>query len=346
MVQYDRCHPFYTNCYKCGRQCNVPFRPRLGQRVYCQECFEYIKAKRKIRKANKRTLRQFWSIGVKLFYVAVIIAILAFLAIAYTTYSKYQPMIDDYNSKVADMNAVYDRITAYTNVQKSSQDYLSSAWLSNFKGNIDEYQADGINATIAGELLLDCPYYDKGALQANSDNFNVSLETALEYYNTPSHTVALFNQQDDAYEAYPGGSTVQITVYRDVSDPSYNQLTNFLYSDNTVDDTYIPGSYVCVNFAVHLYENAESHGIRGHLIDIGLDNSPGHMIDAFDTTDRGIIYIDATGNTVEQKMRGSPSIPTTVNVAVGQNYIAQYLFPSGGWYCTSLGTINKVECVI
>jgi hypothetical protein len=140
------------------------------------------------------------------------------------------------------MNADYTSVAQYTSVSISSTDFLSSTWLSSLKGQIDKYQSDGVNATEAGMLLYDCPYYDKATLVANSDNFNESLSKALEYYYAPSHTVSLFNQQDRAYEAYPNGATCQITVYRDVSDPSYNQLVNFLYSDNTVDKTYVPGS--------------------------------------------------------------------------------------------------------
>jgi hypothetical protein len=98
---------------------------------------------------------------------------------------------------------------------------------------------------------------------------------------------------------------------------------------------------ICADFAEMLHNNAEKAGIRCGYVSLdlsdyndssgyGIPSDTGHALVVFETTDRGIIYIDDTGNTDSY---GPPNNDAIVNVLeVGEEYNPSFLFPSGGWY--------------
>lgn len=98
---------------------------------------------------------------------------------------------------------------------------------------------------------------------------------------------------------YPNGSMAYYTDYAGARDPTTDQIIAFLatndaYKQHTLSD----GKFVCVNFAVMLHDRAESCGIRTYLASVlftsGPSSSTGHMINAFNTTDAGWVYVDAS----------------------------------------------------
>jgi len=110
---------------------------------------------------------------------------------------------------------------------------------------------------------------------------------------------------------------------------------------------------VCADFAERLHNDAEMAGIRCAYVSLemtgytdplhlGIPANGGHACNAFQTTDRGLIYVDATGM--------SPNIPhpsrpiSTVNIAVGQQYIPISLFSEAGWQSASesMGTVTNI----
>ena len=83
---------------------------------------------------------------------------------------------------------------------------------------------------------------------------------------------------------------------------SFEVLKDFVISDQTDRDLYIPGMRMCGYFAETLHNNAERAGIRAALVIVEFeDESAPHALNAFETTDRGLVYIDCTGS------RRSPS---------------------------------------
>ncbi len=78
-------------------------------------------------------------------------------------------------------------------------------------------------------------------------------------------------------------------------DPSYEELLNFLKNDDTVKNKYVSPNFTCADFAVELQNHAESQGIRCGFAGISFLNSKfGHAMDVFDTTDKGLLYVDTT----------------------------------------------------
>lgn len=117
---------------------------------------------------------------------------------------------------------------------------------------------------------------------------------------------------------------LSITEYRYATNVSYDELLRFLANDTTVVADYDYPNHTCGDFAVQLHDNAEAHGIRSGFVAVELntsgyaqvdDNIPispgannsserGHAFNVFNTTDRGLVYVDATGITSEEKEQG------------------------------------------
>jgi len=111
-----------------------------------------------------------------------------------------------------------------------------------------------------------------------------------------------------------------------------------------IDGTRQPLSpMVCADFAERLHNNAELAGIRCGYVsldvtgytdpnNLGIASDSGHACNVFETTDRGLIYIDCTGISDNY---GPTNNDRIVNIQIGQQYNPDYVFPSGGWIIPS-----------
>ncbi len=105
-----------------------------------------------------------------------------------------------------------------------------------------------------------------------------------------------------------GGDDKPIELINNPSatNPTYAELLVFIKEDPTDEhhyadsvDVYIGAAevpYVCSDFAEDVHNNAEAAGIRAAWVSIDFEgNDEGHALNAFETTDRGLVYIDCTG---------------------------------------------------
>ena len=78
--------------------------------------------------------------------------------------------------------------------------------------------------------------------------------------------------------------------------PTWSQLKAFVQADHTDQKTYIAPLFMCGDFAEQVHNNAEQSGIKAAFVAIEFNgSSAGHALNAFNTTDRGLVYIDCTG---------------------------------------------------
>jgi hypothetical protein len=96
------------------------------------------------------------------------------------------------------------------------------------------------------------------------------------------------------YEVGPQGD-IMLTSRQNVHDPTMAELLEFLKEDQTNTMVYDWRNFVCSNFAITLYENAEAGGIRCAYVSAG-SFYQGHALNAFQTTDEGLVFVDCTGN--------------------------------------------------
>ncbi len=153
-------------------------------------------------------------------------------------------------------------------------------------------------------------------------------------------TFGLVMGRDRSYYVDSYGKPVVLLYNKDARDPSYAELVAFLNADKTdqfpydvagtgaaptftvgdprrlVDKTLWtkvaeglasqPTPRICSDFAEMLHNNAEIHGFRAGYVGITLaGTTSGHAIDVFNTTDRGLVYVDDTGGDPKPQSTGS-----------------------------------------
>ncbi len=124
------------------------------------------------------------------------------------------------------------------------------------------------------------------------------------------------------------GEPVRLYENAQSKDPSWEQLRGFILNDDTDERPYVPGSFVCTDFATMLHDRAETAGIRAAYVSVDFADGPGHALNAFNTTDKGLVYIDCTGQGLNTATSGAISggPATTIDydkvayVALGHEY--------------------------
>ena len=101
------------------------------------------------------------------------------------------------------------------------------------------------------------------------------------------------------------GKPIELINDSSAANPTCAMLVDFINEDPTDEATYMDFgsnssfaflSHTCGDFAETLHNNAEAAGIRAALVTIDFEGQDvGHALNAFETTDRGLIYIDCTG---------------------------------------------------
>ena len=87
----------------------------------------------------------------------------------------------------------------------------------------------------------------------------------------------------------------------DARDVSFAELKSFLLEDDTDEEDYVVGVRTCGNFAEKLHDNAEEAEIRAAFVALHFSGEPEspHALNAFQTTDRGLVYVDCIGEGLE-----------------------------------------------
>jgi len=74
--------------------------------------------------------------------------------------------------------------------------------------------------------------------------------------------------------------------------PTYNELKHFLAEDRTDSKHYVEGVYNCSDFSSDVNNNAEAQGLRAGIVFIDFTDGRSHAVVAFDTVDKGLIFIE------------------------------------------------------
>ena len=133
----------------------------------------------------------------------------------------------------------------------------------------------------------------------------------------------------------------------DATNPTWSELESFLASDNTDKLKYNIDTFNCGHFAEMVHNNAEAAGIKAAIVFVqlgpceGYPTSGPHTLNAFQTTDKGLVYIDCTG-TIEDY---DDSADTIVDVEIGKPYIPESIFPDGFRYWPSMGVVEEIKAI-
>jgi len=203
----------------------------------------------------------------------------------------------------------------------------------------------GLADTSSGDLSGDGCYDDKGNFIILINNKNAT---------NPTYAQLLNFLENDKTDEYPYTYTNLFGGFYYGTAESHVDLQNI---QNIIDRTAQPKHPdICADFAERLHNDAEMAGIRCAYVSLelsgytdpnnfGISSDTGHALDAFQTTDRGLVYVDDTG-WVPNEQHPSRAVKIA-NPIVGQQYITTNLFPEVGWNSSaeSMGTVTDIESI-
>ena len=161
-------------------------------------------------------------------------------------------------------------------------------------------------------ILIECfiLFFPATYLGETITTFNETMETIATTY-TSNYTVVYNQIYHTRYqEGYKNGQEVGykegLASQTELHNPIYKELMGFLARDKTDSKAYLEGAYVCFDFAAEVNNNAEIEGIRAAYVRIHFPEEPGHAIVAFETVDKGLIFIEPQSASEIELVIGKP----------------------------------------
>jgi hypothetical protein len=149
--------------------------------------------------------------------------------------------------------------------------------------------------------------HHEGYVSGQSDGSTVSYKQGFGDGQQKGYTDAVTDVQRSSASQVVSSSVKKSPGSFAAHNPSYQEMKDFLAKDPTNSKVYVKEQYVCSDYASEVNNNAESQGIRSAVVELRYPNDFAHALVAFDTSDRGFIYVE-------------PQFDTEVKVTIGQSY--------------------------
>jgi len=144
-------------------------------------------------------------------------------------------------------------------------------------------------------------------LAGQHNGYDAGYQAAQNASHTQGYDERKGDGYQDGYEAgYEAGLSECVSGYN-LHNPTYQEMNEFLAEDTTSLKAYVEDEYVCTDFSAEVNNNAEARGIRCAIVDILYPKGNGHTIVAFETTDRGLRFVE-------------PQFDEEVSLIVGKSY--------------------------
>jgi hypothetical protein len=224
-----------------------------------------------------------------------------------------------------DRDALNTELTSVKSVLASTQAELASvqAELIDTNDTLDATQAElgDTKGTLTSTLAELNNTQDTLALtESELDTTSQALTSKLVELNTANHQITSMQEDITNLEGSLSNSQGRLTIVEETLDglgitvaastectdvalidnpaaqnPTWNELISFLTEDRTEWHDYIIDVYDCSQFSRDIHNNAEAAGIRAAEVQVDFKNAAtGHALNAFITTDFGLVYIDCT----------------------------------------------------
>ena len=151
--------------------------------------------------------------------------------------------------------------------------------------------------------------YDSGSKNASVSSYNVGFNNGNTSGYSLGYDAGVQTGNVSGYDlGYTEGLSDGAGHGFTVRDPTYQEMLNFITSDQTDKHQYTVPTYVCWNFAADVKNNAFTEGYRCGLVVISFaDSSAGHSVICFKTIDHGLIFIE-------------PQDDAIASLVIGQHY--------------------------
>ncbi len=145
-------------------------------------------------------------------------------------------------------------------------------------------------AITAGILLAGCTSDSQNLEDENATlaRENTELQTELDASNSNLEAAGqrIAGLEEDINDILQGDESK-------LRDPTWAELERFVETDKTDTREYILSEFDCEGFTITLRDHAWRRGFRSGYVAIGLgENAAGHALNAFQTTDKGLVYVD------------------------------------------------------
>jgi hypothetical protein len=192
-------------------------------------------------------------------------------------------------------------------------------------GYIEGYQTGTDDGIVEGKKIGYTDGYDVGEQEGYTTGYSSGLATGTQT-----------GYQDGYSKGETAGYEVGLTDgfghgYT-IKDPTWAQVLDFLAKDKTDEKTYDLPTYVCSHFSEDVCNNAEAAGIRCAIVELRYVSEQGHMIVAFNTIDRGLVYFEPQSD--EQ------ALP-----AIGKKYYTT-IIPKAGYYYVPPAYDDTIEDMV
>jgi len=129
--------------------------------------------------------------------------------------------------------------------------------------------------------------------QSELDSMNYELESTEQQLTVAQETLAglgiTISASTDCDDA-------ELVDSPEATNPTWAQLRVFLTEDRTDQNNYIRNVYDCSQFSRDVHNNSEAAGIRAGVVHVSWrSGNNSHALNAFLTTDYGLVYVDCTG---------------------------------------------------
>lgn len=170
-------------------------------------------------------------------------------------------------------------------------------------------------------VLLDLIIYLDSTTNSFDERVAAAFRDSYDYGYAQTFNVSYQEARMEAFErGYSKGyelslhsnSFKPIARLVETRNPTYSEMKEFLAADTTDSKPYIENEYVCFDFAAELNNNADAAGIQAAYVRIRSQDW-GHAVVAFQTVDRGLIFIE-------------PQSDREVELVIGQPYPWQQVF--------------------
>jgi chaperonin cofactor prefoldin len=254
---------------------------------------------------------------------------------------------------------VHDKLGAAQSLETSAQSQLNAAQrqqdtttaqLNTTQASLNKATAEThnlnsqVNALISQVNALKTQLNQAQTSAASSQNSITTLQnelnqanSELQLYHETGITIYSGVQPQVIDEA---GANITLTRNPAAENPTWAELKSFILADKTDSNPYIVPTYTCADYARDVYDNAEAAGIRAAFVAVKFQGqSTGHALDAFVTTDQGLIYIDCSG--IAPGQAGPANNDSTVVVKRSTEYQPQFIIPQG-WVYSPMGIVDTI----
>jgi hypothetical protein len=124
----------------------------------------------------------------------------------------------------------------------------------------------------------------------------------------PPEYIQQYENRQPPY-ARASGERIHLVSNPTAKDVSFAELRSFILEDATDDGVYLLGVRDCVDFAEQVHNNAERAGIKAAFVTVNFEGEEiGHALNAFKTTDGGLVFIDCTGPGLLERLTLNPAL--------------------------------------